>query len=224
MAKRYFPNALSDSDESSLDTSDEFWIDKVKNLVESIGQNASTSPKNTVYTGTAGIAYMYYRLAISDKFENDSVTFLNKAVEVLKLKEKSFSQRKLGQFICGDAGVNAVNAAIYHQMGDEKTAATYLQHFQNGINVCRPKDSLEPGEDELFVGRAGYLYGVLWLEKVFGRKIIPDQNVIELCSLIVKSGRTYSKKNKSIFPLMYSYYNKEYIGKFLSQLLLKNLW
>lgn len=215
MPKRYFRNALSESNESLSETSDEFWLDKVKHLVERIGQNALS--KNTLYTGTAGIAYMFYRLSVSDKFENDSVTlFLNKAVEVLKLKEKSHSERKLGRFICGDAGVNAINAVIYHRTGDEKMATTYLQNFQNGITVYIPKGSLEPGEDELFCGRAGYLYGVLWLEKVFGRKILPDQDVIELCSLIVKSGRKYSKKNKSIFPLMYSYHNKEYLGKFLT--------
>ncbi|CAI6346565.1 unnamed protein product [Macrosiphum euphorbiae] len=212
MAKRYFKNIYSDSDESDLSTNHEFWKDKINNLMQRIDRNASSSSKNTLYTGSTGIAYMFYHLAISNKFKNDPSTYLNKAIKVLKLRENSFNRKKSNQFICGDAGVNAVNAAIYHQIGDEKSAEMYLEYFENGVTVCKPIDSLKPGEDELFVGRAGYLYGVLWLEKVFGRKIIPDQDVIDICLTIVESGRQYSKTNKSLFPLMYSYHSKEYLG------------
>lgn len=212
MAKRYFNNIYSKSHESDLGVNDKFWKDKVNSLMQLVDQNASSSSKNTLYTGTTGIAYMFYHLAISKEFKNNSSTYLNKAVKVLKIKESSFNQKKSNQFICGDAGVNAVNAAIFNQIGDTKMAEMYLKRFENGVIICKPIDSLKPGEDELFVGRAGYLYGVLWLEKVFGKKIIPDQDVIDICSTIIESGRQYSKINKSIFPLMYSYHSKEYLG------------
>jgi hypothetical protein len=214
MAKRFFNNIYSESYESDLSVYDKVWKDKVNSLMQLVDQNASSSSKNTLYTGTAGIAYMFYHLAISNKFKNNSSTYLNKAIKVLKLKESSYNQKKLNHFICGDAGVNAVNAAIYNQIGDTKKAEIYLKHFENGVTNCKPIDSLKAGEDELFVGRAGYLYGVLWLEKVFGRKIIPDQDVIDICLTIIESGRQYSKINKSMFPLMYSYHSKEYLGKF----------
>lgn len=214
MAKRYFNNIYSKSHESDLCVNDKFWKDKVNSLMQLVDQNASSSSKNTLYTGTTGIAYMFYHLAISKEFKNNSSTYLNKAVKVLKIKENSFNQKKSNQFICGDAGVNAVNAAIFNQIGDTKMAEMYLKHFEKGVTICKPIDSLKSGEDELFVGRAGYLYGVLWLEKVFGKKIIPDQDVIDICSTIIESGRQYSKINKSMFPLMYSYHGKEYLGKF----------
>lgn len=212
MGKRFFKNIYSDSNECDVSTYYKLWKDKVNNLMQRVSRNASSSSKNTLYTGTTGIAYMFYHLAISNEFKNDPSAYLNEAIKVLKLKENNFNQKKSNQFICGDAGVNAVNAAIFHQIGDEKTAEVYLKYFENGVTTCKPIGSLEPGEDELFVGRAGYLYGVIWLEKVFGRKIVPDQDVIDICLTIVESGRQYSKTNKSLFPLMYSYHSKEYLG------------
>lgn len=213
MAKRFFKNVHCDSQEKIPITSLKIK-DKINDLVECIATSALVTPKNTLYTGTSGILFMFYRLVNSDEFKNDSTFFLNKAIEILKLKKNDFDKKRLGQFICGDAGMNAINAAIYHQIGDKKMAEMYLERFVSGISSCKPIGSLKPGEDELFVGRAGYLYGVLWLEKVFGNKIMSNVDIFELCSTIVESGRKYSKKNKSPFPLMYSYHDKEYLGKF----------
>lgn len=215
MPKRYFENKLPDVHDGVLNTSYEYWKNKINSLIECVSDNSSSS-ENILYTGYTGIAYMFYYLAMTDKLEYDSSALLNKALDVLKVlktKENNFDKKGLCQFICGDAGVNAVNAAIYYQKGDVKTAEMYLDQFKMGVAVCKPIDFYKYGGDELFVGRAGYLYGVLWLEKVFGKQIIPDQDIIELCSTIVESGRRYSEKNKSIFPLMYSYHKKEYLGK-----------
>jgi len=215
MTDRYFENRISSSEEGVLNVPCEFWKHKINELTERVGRNASSSSKNTVYTGTAGIAYMFYRLAVSDEFKKDSAIFLIKAVKVLMHRDGDFSSRRPNGLLSGDLGVNAVNAAIHHLIGDVTAAEMYLKCFENGVTVYREstRDTVKPGEDELFVGRAGYLYGVLWLEKVFGRKIIADQDVVDVCSKIVQSGREYSKRNKSIFPLMYSYHNKEYLGK-----------
>lgn len=212
MPKRYFKNTLSDSEGAISNLSYEFWKDKVNYLVECISLNASLSTEETLYTGTSGIAYMFYHLATSDKFKNESEMFLNKAITVLQLKGNQFHLKSNGKFICGDAGINAVNASIYNLIGDDKMAEMYLTHFKKGIADFKQTNLAE--KDELFVGRAGYLYGILWLEKVFGRKIIADQDIFEICSAVVESGRKYSVRNKSVFPLMYSYYSTEYLGKF----------
>lgn len=214
MPKRYFENRLSDDHEGDFNSSYEFWENQINSLIKCVSDNSSSS-ENILYTGSTGIAYMFYYLAISDKFKYNSSHLLNKAVEIVnvfKTQKNNFDKKGLCQFICGDAGVNAVNAAIYYKKGDVKTAEMYLEQFKIGLTVCKPIDFYKYGGDELFVGRAGYLYGVLWLEKVFGKKILPDQDIIELCSTIFESGRRYSEKNKSIFPLMYSYHQKEYLG------------
>ncbi|XP_025194350.1 lanC-like protein 3 homolog isoform X2 [Melanaphis sacchari] len=184
MPKRYFDNVFPDGQEVDSNMSYDFLKQSVYSLMEDVSRNASLSLDNDLYIGTTGIAYMYYHLATSEGFKNDSPALLNKAVEVSRLMQHNSSEKSSHQFICGDAGVNAVYAAIFHKIGG----------------------------DELFVGRTGYLFGLLWLEKVFDRKIIADQDIIQLCLTIVESGRNYSKKNKSIFPLMYSYYNTEYLG------------
>lgn len=214
MPKRYFKNTFADGDENVLNTPTDYWRDKVKDLVERVDRNVSSTSKNPLYTGTAGVAFMFYRLATSEKFVDGSTTFLEKAAEVLKQKENHNGPKKSSQFICGDAGVNATNAAIHHRLDDAETAKMYLDCFESGLIECKRTGSMRPGDNELFVGRAGYLFGVLWLEKVFGTKILPDQDIIELCSAIVEFGRCYSKKNKSSFPLMYSHHNKEYLGLF----------
>jgi len=214
MSKRYFKNVLLDGQEVDSNTSHDFWKDNVYRLVECISQNTALSSDNDLYTGTTGIAYMFFHLSTSEGLKNESAALLNKAVAVSRLMGHNLSEKCSCQFICGDAGVNAVNAAICHQIGDEKTAKMYLERFKNGLAVCKPINFFKPGGDELFVGRAGYLYGILWLEKVFNKKIIADLDIIQLCLTIVESGRNYSKKNKSIFPLMYSYYNTEYLGKY----------
>lgn len=215
MTDRYFENRISFCEESVPSASREFWKQKIAELTERVDRNAPSSSKNTVYTGTAGIAYMSYRLAVSDEFKKDSAAYLNRAVKVLMRTEGDFSSRRPNGFLSGDAGANAINAAIHHLTGDATAAELYLKRFVNALtNTDREStaDSVTPGHDELFVGRAGHLYGVLWLEKVFGREIIPDQDIIDICSKIVQSGREYSKRNKSIFPLMYSYHDKEYLG------------
>jgi len=214
MSKRYFKNVFSDCQEVDPSTSYDFWKDNVNHLIECISQNTSSFSDNDLYTGTTGIAYMFYHLSTSEGFKNNSTALLNKAVAVSRLMGHNLSEKYSSQFICGNAGVNAVNAAIYHQIGDEKTAEMYLEFFKNGLAICKPINFFKPGGDELFVGRAGYLFGLLWLEKVFSRKIIADLDIIQLCLTIVESGRNYSKKSRSIFPLMYSYYNTEYLGKY----------
>lgn len=214
MSKRYFKNILPDGQEVDSNISHDFWKDNVYRLMECISQNISLSSDNDLYTGTTGISYMFFHLSTSEGFKNDSTALLNKAVAVSRMMGHKSSEKCSCQFICGDAGVNAVNAAIYHHIGDEKTAEMYLERFKIGLAVCKQINFFKPGGDELFVGRAGYLYGLLWLEKVFSKKIIADPDIIQLCLTIVESGRNYSKKNKSIFPLMYSYYNTEYLGKY----------
>jgi len=72
---------------------------------------------------------------------------------------------------------------------------------------------LSCGSDELFVGRAGYILGALWLRKTLGQpSAVPDKDLMRVCSTIVESGRAYAKQHKSPSPLMFSYYGTEYLG------------
>ena len=47
---------------------------------------------------------------------------------------------------------------------------------------------------------------------VMNFKVLNDGTVHEICKLIVESGRHYATKTKATVPLMYAYYDTEYLG------------
>lgn len=77
--------------------------------------------------------------------------------------------------------------------------------------------SVSYGGNELFVGRAGYLLGAIWLEKELQRPILGNDKMNEICRLIIDDGKAYAVGHESPSPLMYAYYNTEYIGKWFSE-------
>ena len=101
--------------------------------------------------------------------------------------------------------------------GDSSQAEQFIREYAACAANCKPLNFLACGSDELFVGRAGYLIGLLWLESVFKRHILPQKDIYDICNAIVASGRNYSQQNRSPCPLMYSYYQVEYLGAFKNQ-------
>lgn len=88
-----------------------------------------------------------------------------------------------------------------------------MNHFVHLNTYCSPLYPVSFGGNELFVGRAGYLAGVLWLQKELQKQILPVDTINEICHSIVQDGRKYASVHRSPMPLMYSYYDTEYIGK-----------
>lgn len=68
------------------------------------------------------------------------------------------------------------------------------------------------------MGRAGYLIGLLWLQKLWKRPVLPQKDVFEICNAVVQSGRNYAQRHRSPCPLMFSYYEVEYLGKYYKYL------
>ena len=44
-------------------------------------------------------------------------------------------------------------------------------------------------------------------------QILPQERMFSLCDAIVQSGREYSVRQRSPVPLMYAYYDTEYLGE-----------
>jgi hypothetical protein len=65
---------------------------------------------------------------------------------------------------------------------------------------------------QLFVGRAGYICGALWLRQQLGYDVVPLPKLHKICDSILESGRTYSRRKRSLCPLMFAYYDTEYLG------------
>ena len=66
------------------------------------------------------------------------------------------------------------------------------------------------------VGRAGYIAGAIWINSVFNKEIIKLNDLYRICDSVVRSGQEYvarkSNSRQRLPPLMYSYYDTEYLG------------
>lgn len=140
----------------------------------------------------------------------NALLYINRAKRNAKQHSRSRDERCA--FLCGNAGIYAVSAAIsdINQKSDNRQQD--LSHFEQGFEACKPINFSKYGSDELLVGRAGFLSGVYWLNQTIRPKPFTDNSIIELCESIVQSGRQYSKAKRCSFPLMYQYHSTEYLG------------
>ena len=53
-------------------------------------------------------------------------------------------------------------------------------------------DPLGCGSDEMLVGRAGYLSGALWLQKILGEVVVPHDKLYAICDTMLDVGRRYA--------------------------------
>lgn len=218
MPPRYFKNALLDSQEGQVPTISE---DEVKaaivKILESIDSNidaSESSDDSGLYVGTSGIAYMFYYLAKQPQFSQYSQSYLYKAETYLtKSLEaiRTVSVEDLGAFLVGNCGVNAVASAYYNYIGNNDLASTYRRAYYTGANALKEKAFDKRGADELFVGRAGFVAGALWMAKETNTDF-HKKDVYDLCDCMVQSGRDLSQKWAHRSPLMYQYYNVSYVG------------
>lgn len=101
-------------------------------------------------------------------------------------------------------------SAIYQAAQDSNAAALYRDKYLRIAPICKTQ-FLDCGDDELFVGRAGYLCGALWLAKETNTPLALN-DLYDICNAVIQSGKSYAQRHDSKCPLMYSYYKKEYLG------------
>ncbi|XP_044738682.1 lanC-like protein 3 [Chrysoperla carnea] len=219
--ERFFKNTLQDYKGQTQNyvevNKDEIkrWIIKT---IEDIQKNFPPVDRNGnggLYVGTAGIAYALYYLSKSTIFTpketqlllSDAERYINSALKFAKGRENLISEKS--SFLLGNAGVYAMAAAIKKTSSD---CENYVSKFAEAAENCKPQNFLRCGSDELFVGRAGYICIALWLAKEIRSEVLSLQQLTLLCEVIVKSGQDYAKAHHSKVPLMYAYYNTEYIG------------
>ena len=97
----------------------------------------------------------------------------------------------------------------------EKERDQCIQNFLEMHKICLPIRFFHAGSDELFVGRAGYLCGAMLLNRKLGSPVIPPGVTKPLFDTIVESGKQYSQHYRSRSPLMYAYYETEYLGEWV---------
>lgn len=81
--------------------------------------------------------------------------YINRAKQ--NLRSESRSRDDKCAFLCGNAGIYAVSAAISHLNQQQDKVKSDLAHFEEGFGACKPIDFSKYGSDEFLVGRAGFL-------------------------------------------------------------------
>ncbi|XP_026740564.1 lanC-like protein 3 [Trichoplusia ni] len=223
---RFFPNPYDDyKPGTSLSINKDELITQINEHTKNIAKRLQPTRKKVaggLYVGITGVSYMFYYLSKNPLLSEHKTMYLQKALEYLK-PALDASQDKTS-FLLGDAGTFALATVLYKELGDDHSAET-LQAYKSLYNLFLNPKFVKWGGDELFVGRAGYLAGALWMSRELKTSVFTQEELHKICDTIVASGREYASKHKSPCPLMYHYYNTEYLGaahgiSFILQMLL----
>ncbi|CAF3030419.1 unnamed protein product [Rotaria socialis] len=180
------------------------WIEQHLHILEQ-NLNRMDSSDGSVYTGSAGVALLYLRLAQvlpdqKSRFMSQAKTLIDAALRLL--------DRRVVTFLCGAPGPLAIAAVIYHNAGDQKTTDRYIEKIlsmkTNALSHSVP--------DEFLYGRAGYLFTLMFLRREIGEHAVDPQIITEIFEAMIKSGEKYARDTHSKSPLMYQWYKTEYLG------------
>ncbi|KAL0820628.1 hypothetical protein ABMA28_006465 [Loxostege sticticalis] len=224
---RYFQNPFEDYQPGA-----ELMIMKddinrqITDHVKSITKRLQPTRKNVdggLYVGVTGVAFMFHYLSKNPLLSENKRQYLEKAMEYLKPALETSAGDKTS-FLLGDAGTYALAAVLMKELGDEQYQ-DMLKMYKSLYNQFLNPKFLKCGGDEFFVGRAGYLAGALWCSRELHTPVFTNEEMYKICDVMVACGREYSIKHKSPCPLMYHYYNTEYLGaahgiSFILQILL----
>lgn len=175
---RFFVNKMPDYIAGEeIDINRSTWHEQIIALIKVIKEAAKTaSSDGGFYVGTAGIAYMLCYASSYEPFYENKREFLQMAKALfdrdLKIAEKNKSSKADEvSFILGPSGLYALGAILGNALKNETLVSESVQRFQAVAKECLKLKFLSCGSDELFVGRAGYISGVLALEKRLGVKV-----------------------------------------------------
>lgn len=184
-------------------------INKLLNYFESEFKSYTDVRDFSVYTGTAGIALLYYHL--SKVFLDRKNEFIEKALELLGGALKRIKQRDV-TFLCGEVGPLALAAVLYSEIGQEGESRKRLQMLKEKLSYVTNLQTDLP--DEILYGRSGFLYALNFVgHHLKNQTIITDQDFRNVSEAIIKSGQlTYQKEKGNVPPLMYYWYGEAYVG------------
>ncbi|CAK1584273.1 unnamed protein product [Parnassius mnemosyne] len=222
---RYFVNPY-EKDGSNLVLNNEVVVQQINDYVKNIVKRLQPTHKNVeggLYVGITGVSFMFYYLSKNPLLSEYKNVYIEKAQEYLR-PALECSAGESTSFLLGDAGTYALAAVLLKEKGDGRFSEFLKKYKALYSQYLNPK-FLKCGGDEFFVGRAGYLAGALWMSRELQMKIFSAEEMYKICDMMVTSGREYSKRCRSPCPLMYHYYNTQYLGaahglSFILQILL----
>lgn len=181
--RRYFPNPYEDyTFGSDFEIPIEKWLGIIKSIVQMIMESVSTtrSRERGLYVGNAGIGYMLCHLIKFEPLALERASFLGVCRKIFEKEISGTANTKSKSdgvsFLCGPSGVYALGAFLGRVSNNETLVTECVKKFQSLSTECLKPNFLQCGSNELFVGRAGYLCGMLAIEKMLQSKVDLFQN------------------------------------------------
>ncbi|KAG4920119.1 hypothetical protein JHK87_048713 [Glycine soja] len=166
----------------------------------------------TVYTGLLGTAFTCLRSYQVTGCRNDLI--LSSEIIDTCVTAARASLRHV-TFLCGRGGVYALGAVVANYMGDLQKRDLFLGLF---IEVAKER-ALPVGPEEggfgmsydLLYGRAGFLWGALFVNKHLGEDAVPKDILMLIIDAVLAGGRAGASDIKDC-PLMYRWHGTRYLG------------
>ncbi|XP_078083852.1 glutathione S-transferase LANCL1 [Mustelus asterias] len=160
----------------------------------------------TSYTGWAGIALLYlhlYNVYADHSYLQKALQYVNKSLKCLT--------GNVVTFLCGDAGPLAIAAIVHHKLQQTQESDNYINQLLRLHPSVVKQNSKLP--DEMLYGRMGYLYALIFVNEQIGNEKIPLLYMKQICDTVINSGEKLgSRKRIPKSPLMYEWYQENYIG------------
>ncbi|XP_056008000.1 glutathione S-transferase LANCL1-like [Ostrea edulis] len=192
-----------------IDPYKERFTKKYQQLLEVVrsGVEEEDDRDYSVYTGSGGIALLYFHLYEINSNKGD-VSLLNTSLDYIKRPLHHLKGRKL-TFLCGDGGPLALAAVIYSLLGKPSKSQKYLKRLTDLSAEVLSNHHLP---DELFNGRVGYLYALLFVQKKLGEDAFDKSIIAKIVKTVLESGQVLAKRDRWQHPLMYQWHEKYYFG------------
>lgn len=219
MADRYFKNPYKDyTPDTPVQINEPFLKDLIKKYVKEILNHTdpqkheiNSRSRADIYVGLSGIAFMLLKLSKSSMA--NEFPSLEKAQIYADASEEILEFNDSGKYISllsGDAGIHIMSAAV--KKASNKSPDKYIQNILNRIPIFEDPRYLDDGQDEMLVGRCGFVLGIQWLQNELNTEIISQSDMERLAQVILDSGQSYARENEHEVPLMYQYHGREYLG------------
>ena len=116
-----------------------------------------------LYVGNLGLIFMAYKLLDSGLYPEHESDIKKYVHDCLKANEEFYAgfeskATKDVAFILGKGGFLVMAALASRILDDEQSCLRYSEEYARLSKICEPLNFLPRGSDELFVGRAGYLW------------------------------------------------------------------
>lgn len=173
--ERYFPNPYPDFSPTQTPSGGQLVNTVyVRNLAIEYGflciskEKAKPTAKycdGGIYTGNLGIIFMCYKMIKSGIVTDPKHTeiLLNYCKDCVVANQQFYANNDIKQtrdvsFLCGKGGYYVMAAMASRLLGNDSQAYQFGQAYAQLWKVCEPLQFLPRGSDEIFVGRAGFLW------------------------------------------------------------------